>query len=416
MVRLLDPVGRKGTSRNPNKNYMWDFVDNSRINKEAHLEAVAIWQGWWWKPWKGFVRDNMVWTGNTTEGAHWEPIKSTLDNIEAPPLMLPEWESTASEKKLRHIAVAELNEACKKFVADPIGGRDNFYFSVYAFTRTSKLSNECFKLLDHAAEIHIDVDDVLTEFCIDILDRVEKGQYLDKYAFHTWVYFIWEHYFFAGFQTDVYEYRNKNTFVNALDEDDPDFEFESNCVAQSAIDNEQEHRENAGYAGRISGDRILRELDDPKTPMGQLSEGAKTILRLIADGRTQKEAAEESGYSEKQVLRLLNTARIKGQEMLKGTVLSIQGCADEDNLLEWPSEETFSIQACADSAPSRFLTAEEAAAYLGGLNSRTLTRWAREGYLPAIPIGEGKRRLWRFLQTDLEEWMLARRQGGQNAA
>jgi excisionase family DNA binding protein len=64
----------------------------------------------------------------------------------------------------------------------------------------------------------------------------------------------------------------------------------------------------------------------------------------------------------------------------------------------------------------RFLTADEAAAYLGGLNSRTLTRWAREGYLPAIPIGEGKRRLWRFLQTDLEEWMLARRQGGQNAA
>jgi predicted site-specific integrase-resolvase len=54
--------------------------------------------------------------------------------------------------------------------------------------------------------------------------------------------------------------------------------------------------------------------------------------------------------------------------------------------------------------------------YLGGLNSRTLTRWAREGYLPAIPIGEGKRRLWRFLESDLEEWMLARRQGGQNAA
>jgi excisionase family DNA binding protein len=74
------------------------------------------------------------------------------------------------------------------------------------------------------------------------------------------------------------------------------------------------------------------------------------------------------------------------------------------------------IQACADADSSKFLTADEAAVYLGGLNSRTVTRWAREGYLPAIPIGEGKRRLWRFLQTDLEEWMLARRQGGQNAA
>jgi excisionase family DNA binding protein len=83
-------------------------------------------------------------------------------------------------------------------------------------------------------------------------------------------------------------------------------------------------------------------------------------------------------------------------------------------LLPWPSEQTFDISACADSA--KFLTADEAAAYLGGLNSRTVTRWAREGYIPAIPIGEGKRRLWRFLETDLEEWMLSRRQGGQNAA
>jgi excisionase family DNA binding protein len=59
----------------------------------------------------------------------------------------------------------------------------------------------------------------------------------------------------------------------------------------------------------------------------------------------------------------------------------------------------------------RFLDAEQAAVFLGGLNSRTVTRWAREGYLPAYPIGEGKRRLWRFLETDLERWMLSRGTG-----
>ena len=59
-----------------------------------------------------------------------------------------------------------------------------------------------------------------------------------------------------------------------------------------------------------------------------------------------------------------------------------------------------------------FLDAEEAAAYLGGMNSRTVVRWAREGYLPAFPIGEGKRRLWRFLASDLESWLLSRRTGG----
>lgn len=83
---------------------------------------------------------------------------------------------------------------------------------------------------------------------------------------------------------------------------------------------------------------------------------------------------------------------------------------------EQEESNVISIFACADVSPARFLTAEEAAAYLGGLNSRTVVRWAREGYLPAIPIGEGKRRLWRFVRTDLENWMLARRQGGQIAA
>jgi len=64
-----------------------------------------------------------------------------------------------------------------------------------------------------------------------------------------------------------------------------------------------------------------------------------------------------------------------------------------------------------DVGNQRFLDPEQAAGFLGGLNSRTVTRWAREGYLPAYPIGEGKRRLWRFLESDLEQWMLARRTG-----
>lgn len=64
----------------------------------------------------------------------------------------------------------------------------------------------------------------------------------------------------------------------------------------------------------------------------------------------------------------------------------------------------------------RYFTCGEAADYLGGLNARTVARWAREGYIPAIPLGEGKKRLWRFVQVDLDEWMTARRQGGQLVA
>jgi excisionase family DNA binding protein len=59
----------------------------------------------------------------------------------------------------------------------------------------------------------------------------------------------------------------------------------------------------------------------------------------------------------------------------------------------------------------RFVNSLEAAEFLGGLNPRTVTRWAREGYLPAYAIGEGKRRVWRFLEQDLEGWLLSRKTG-----
>ena len=73
--------------------------------------------------------------------------------------------------------------------------------------------------------------------------------------------------------------------------------------------------------------------------------------------------------------------------------------------------EVESISAADETRNRRFLTPVEASMFLGGLSSRTLTRWAREGYLPSYPIGEGKRRLWRFLESDHESWMLSRRTG-----
>jgi excisionase family DNA binding protein len=52
----------------------------------------------------------------------------------------------------------------------------------------------------------------------------------------------------------------------------------------------------------------------------------------------------------------------------------------------------------------RPLTPVEAARYLG-LDVKTVTRWARQGYLPAHPLGEGKRKLWRFFESELSEWL-----------
>jgi Helix-turn-helix domain len=56
------------------------------------------------------------------------------------------------------------------------------------------------------------------------------------------------------------------------------------------------------------------------------------------------------------------------------------------------------------------LDAIEAARVLR-MNSRTLVRWARCGYVPAHPLGEGKRRIWRFFESELLEWV-ERQQNG----
>jgi hypothetical protein len=51
------------------------------------------------------------------------------------------------------------------------------------------------------------------------------------------------------------------------------------------------------------------------------------------------------------------------------------------------------------------------AAKIVGMNSRTLVRWARCGYVPAHPLGEGRRRIWRFFESELLEWV-ERQQNG----
>ncbi len=52
----------------------------------------------------------------------------------------------------------------------------------------------------------------------------------------------------------------------------------------------------------------------------------------------------------------------------------------------------------------RLLTPDEAAALLQ-MDVRTLVKWARDGYVPSHPLGEGKRRLWRFFENELLKWV-----------
>jgi hypothetical protein len=39
------------------------------------------------------------------------------------------------------------------------------------------------------------------------------------------------------------------------------------------------------------------------------------------------------------------------------------------------------------------------------LDDKTIIRWAGKGYLPGHPLGEGKRKFWRFLESELSDWL-----------
>lgn len=56
---------------------------------------------------------------------------------------------------------------------------------------------------------------------------------------------------------------------------------------------------------------------------------------------------------------------------------------------------------------SHLLLNPQEAADILKMDSRTLVRWARIGYVPAHPLGEGKRKLWRFLEHELLDWVEA---------
>jgi excisionase family DNA binding protein len=56
-----------------------------------------------------------------------------------------------------------------------------------------------------------------------------------------------------------------------------------------------------------------------------------------------------------------------------------------------------------------FVNASEAGDYLE-LHPATVQRFAREGVIPAHPVAGRKRRHWRFLRSELAEWLRSKGQ------
>jgi len=58
-------------------------------------------------------------------------------------------------------------------------------------------------------------------------------------------------------------------------------------------------------------------------------------------------------------------------------------------------------------SPEYFVDGSEAATFLK-IEPRTLLAWVRRGDVPGHPLGEGKRKTWRFLLSELDAWLRAR--------
>jgi hypothetical protein len=61
----------------------------------------------------------------------------------------------------------------------------------------------------------------------------------------------------------------------------------------------------------------------------------------------------------------------------------------------------------ASSSPEYFVGADEAAKFLQ-LTTRRVKDLARAGRIPAHPIGDGSRKVWRFLLSELYQHMVSR--------
>jgi hypothetical protein len=80
----------------------------------------------------------------------------------------------------------------------------------------------------------------------------------------------------------------------------------------------------------------------------------------------------------------------------------------QNNPTNSPALETLpSVANRFELAPEPFVDAEKAAIFLD-LTPRRLQELAREGKLPAHPLGDGLRRRWRFRLTELASSMQAR--------
>jgi excisionase family DNA binding protein len=412
-ARIYFPPGRKGNSRNPNESLMFDFVDDGFLNRTAHQEAVAIMEAWKPAPWKGMVWQaqrniDRVWTGPTHhdlqwDGQEWMPVPAAHDALGAVDTYFAYSASStvpvkATAALLRAIergnsggiTEEEVNAAYVEYAADPVGQKESWFVTLSAFVRTTKRIKQVNNKFKNLPEIYMDTEDIFSEFAINLMHRIESEQYTHEGKMQNWIGSIWGNFFFPEVQTEIFGYADRNTYVNMLDPDLDEYEFQNHAVALLQVEDEQAQRAEAGYAVPISRDKIFRQLSKP----------VQDIVQMLCEGMTQDEIAVNLGISPRHLRRILPT---------------IQACADEPNLLPWPSlglqpDGTYNLNGSADE-PSNSLAGmvEEYETAITVQQLATILQCSRgqiyklidEKRLPALRVGT----LVRLDPAQIAEWI-----------
>jgi excisionase family DNA binding protein len=377
--------------------------------------------GWCPKPWKGMVwhrqvGNERVWTGPIYEdliwsGTNWEPnVTSSPDK----PLVMA-GPSQVSVKLAEHFRLAikheractvtakELNRAYQDFDLDRTGQEENFLVTVSAFVRSWQRLAQCRKLIMNQPEIWIGVDDIFMEFIVKVRESIEGYKHDDK--LDRWIAVVWKN-FIKDRKKEVRLYLHNTFFVNNRNVGDSDFKFQKHCVNTKKISADLPDTES-----ELAVARLLSELDDPSTPLGQLKDLTKIMLRHMAAGRNQTDCAVDLGVSEKTIRRWMAEAQKASRKMLS----KVDDCEDQSTLLKWPEQgeqggdlwgcddsfpNSFSIQASEDFTFEPLLGVPEAAKLLG-IHPKTLQAMARAGSVPCVRFGK----YWRFRASVLDAWV-----------
>jgi excisionase family DNA binding protein len=415
-LQRTNPPARPGTSRNPNDTLAFNFVDDHFLNREAHEEAVAAVEGWRPQPWKGQIwravgKRNIqrVWTGPVQydlvwNGSEWLPVAprsaaqntlcavdtdfACLDMRDSPIEAIGQEEESQILKHQKRDGAAddEMNAAYVLYEEDSVRQKESFYITLSAFVRSGERTKQVNRSFNTRAEIFMNDEDIFAEFTIDLMRRIEKGQYTHEGKIQNWIGSIWGRFFFPGIKTKVQGYADRNVCVNHLDPDLDGYEQQNHAISAFQIEKEQAKHEREGYYAPISRDRIFRQLNGP----------TQAIVRMLCEGISRNAIAVNLDISERHLLRKLNKVVEEGGAVAQSLVLhSVQACTDDQNLPEWP-EQGIDIQASAAPSENKLAAMVEAyetaitAAQLATIlqcSRREIYKLIDEKRIPALRVG-----------------------------